>query len=136
MTRLTHALEEAGAENVYAFVFDHLPHHVARGRTVRRDAEGIPGDANRRVAPTRRAATPARSPLSASSELTFVKYTRTTSPERGAQPQFRLSGDEHDVAEAAHRHVCRLDPLNGATRPSLIRMSSRVRSTSRFAGGQ
>jgi histidine triad (HIT) family protein len=27
VTRLARALESAGAENVYAFVFDHLPHH-------------------------------------------------------------------------------------------------------------
>jgi diadenosine tetraphosphate (Ap4A) HIT family hydrolase len=27
VTRLARALEDAGAENVYTFVFDHLPHH-------------------------------------------------------------------------------------------------------------
>ena len=54
----------------------------------------------------------------------------------GFEREIRLAGDEHHVAEAAHRDVRRLDSLKAAIRPSSIRMSSRVSISSRFAGGQ
>ena len=50
--------------------------------------------------------------------------------------QIGLAGDQHHVAEPAHRHVGRLLLPKAAIRPSSIRMSSRVSSSSRFADGQ